>query len=189
MRITGCSGENDNQMEEATPHLTKYVEAFKEHLSHVDELAQVVLKGHLLIESALNNIIETIFFHPEHILERRFQCHQKLAICRALCLRKDKERTWDLIEAINTLRNDVAHDLEGKKRKGRMDRLRQIYVEEGYPTKLKDKEIDELTLVAYACAACSGFLGTFEHDIKALRGYMNALDNLLQSAGEAKSGS
>jgi hypothetical protein len=61
--------------------------------------------------------------------------------------------------------------------------LKAIYVEEGYPTALNGKDIEPHVLVAYACSACVGFLGTFEHDIKALRGYIDAL-----SKADGKSG-
>lgn len=161
------------------PKLNKYLDAFQKHLTEVDELSQIVLKGHLIIESALDNIIEIIFFHPEHILEKRFAFLQKVAVCRSLCLRRDRETTWDVIEAVNAVRNEVAHRLDRAKFKPKMDRLRELYRKEGYPAHVEGEDVSDQAIVLYACSGCTGFLGTFEHDIKALRTYIDELDLVL----------
>ena len=86
----------------------------------------MILSGHLIIETALNNIVSLIFFHPEHIEEGRFRFEQKVRMARAFALRKDRDNVWDLIFAINSLRNDIAHNLTGEKRRLRMERVRDL---------------------------------------------------------------
>lgn len=164
--------------------LNKYVEAFQKHLSEVDQLAQIVLKGHLIIESALENIIQAFFFHPAHILERRLPFHHKVAICRSLCLRKDQERTWELIEAINAVRNEIAHKLDGKILGPKVARVKELYLAEGYPAKVDGKDLSDDLIVLNGCSACVGFLGRFEEDVKALRGHINLLDAVLNGAAK-----
>lgn len=162
---------------------SKYRKAFEDHLRQVDGVALIVLKGHLIIESALDNIIGTFFFHAEHLLGRRLQFHHKMAICRALSLRKDKERTWDLIEAITVVRNEIAHHLAGEKLKGKLDTVRRLYVEEGYE-KLDGKRLDDELMLANACAGCVGFLSELEKDLTALREHINTLDTVLRGMEE-----
>jgi hypothetical protein len=49
------------------PDLAKYAKLFDKHMSKVDELTLAVLKGHLIIEGALDDILATIFFYPGHV--------------------------------------------------------------------------------------------------------------------------
>jgi hypothetical protein len=46
-----------------TAHLDKYGKEFEKHMNEVDGLALIVLKGHLIIEGILDNVIALIFFH------------------------------------------------------------------------------------------------------------------------------
>jgi hypothetical protein len=87
----------------------KYVQQFKNHLEGVDAFTLVVLKSHLIMESAIENIIRLIFFHPDIILDARMNFFQKVEIVRAYALRKDEMSIWKLMHAIADLRNEVAH--------------------------------------------------------------------------------
>jgi len=78
-------------------HLKKYVQLFEKEMAEVDPLQQVVLKGHLIIEAALDNIISIIFFHPQHVLNGRFTFLHKVQLARAYGLRKDTNTIWNLI--------------------------------------------------------------------------------------------
>lgn len=51
------------------PELTKVIERFQAEMAHVGEVVHVLLKGHLLIEEALNRILEQHVFHREHLSE------------------------------------------------------------------------------------------------------------------------
>lgn len=95
------------------------IERFQKEMSSVDELLHVLLKGHLLLEEALENILNLSVFHREHLDDARLSFAQKSQIARSFCLRKNKFGEWDLIAAINALRNDFAHNLNspGRDRK------------------------------------------------------------------------
>lgn len=90
----------------------------------------VALKSHLIMESAIDNIIRLIFFWPNIILDARINFFQKVEIVRAYSLREDEMSIWRLMHAIAELRNDVAHNLEPKRRQPRMDRVRRLYLSE-----------------------------------------------------------
>jgi len=53
-------------MEEASK---KIFAKLVEHLRYVDESALVILRGHLIIEETLSEIISTFVFHGEHLEE------------------------------------------------------------------------------------------------------------------------
>jgi hypothetical protein len=118
------------KMADVPPHMERYNAEFEKQLGQVDELQQYILKGHLIIESALDNIINLIFFHPEHIHDARFGFVHKVNMARAYGLRKHKASLWNLILSINAVRNEIAHQLAGEKRERKMAQLRRLYIAE-----------------------------------------------------------
>lgn len=158
-------------------YLEKHVYGFDAFMGAEDELMATILKGHLYIERMLDNIIALIFYHPEHIFENRFGFSQKFQIARAYALRKDKHTPWAVIAAINSLRNEIAHQSNEDGRKKRLERLRDVYRSDA-PAEVKEKLGDDCgaLLVRSACASCVGFLGIYEDDLEALRGTLDAMD-------------
>jgi hypothetical protein len=159
----------------------EFFEEFKKHITKVDELANVVLKSHLLVEQDLDEPIAVIFFHPDHVLNAGLNFDRKVQVVRAMSLRTDLVSVWDLLLALNSLRNQVAHrqtDPAGKKRK--MDRLRQICLAYVKPESRREHENDpDTTMVVFACAICSGFLRHFIDGYAELRKHINELDQKL----------
>jgi hypothetical protein len=86
----------------------KYVQQFKKHLEQIDPFTLVVLKSHLIMESAIDNVIRLIFFHPDIVLDARMNFFQKVEIVRAYALREDEMSIWKLMHAIAELRNEFA---------------------------------------------------------------------------------
>ncbi|WP_250493774.1 hypothetical protein [Caballeronia sp. GAWG1-1] len=84
---------------------------FVQEMNSVDDTVHVLLKGHLLIEEALSKTIDQFVFHREHLEEARLSFADKMNVSRALCLRKNQFGEWELIAAINALRNVVGHTL------------------------------------------------------------------------------
>ena len=155
----------------------RYMTAFADHMRQVDELAQVVLKGHLLIESALDNILTLITFNPQHLESARLSFHQKMNVARAICLRKDGYRIWEVIASVNALRNAIAHDLDGKSRVKKMEHLRQLYKLESEGAEKKDvRDMPDHYVALMACGMSVGYLAEFEADTKFLRAHIDELD-------------
>jgi hypothetical protein len=151
----------------------KYAQEFERHLSEVDDVALVVLKGHLIIESALDNIIDTIFFHPEYLRQGRLTFTEKLRIARSFTLDKDKIDVWDRIIEVNGLRNEIAHSLKGEKRHEKMARLRQNFLA-GTHSSIAEAYADapDGSILILACSECAGFLNQYEDDLKGLRRHL-----------------
>jgi hypothetical protein len=148
----------------------KYVKQFKNHLEQVDAFTLVALKSHLIMESAIDNIIRLIFFHPDIILNARMNFFQKIEIVRAYALREDEMSIWKLMHAIAELRNEVAHNLEPKKREPRMNKVRTLFFSE-VSAEIAEayKNAPDEMIVMTAAGLCTGFLGSHERDITGLR--------------------
>jgi hypothetical protein len=165
--------------------LERYAKLLQKEMGENDPLQQVVLKGHLVIEAALDNIIATVFFHPEYIFRARIGFAQKVALARAYGLRKSDNSMWTLILSVNETRNEVAHNLAGEKRYNKLGQLRRIFMSEVTDEMrarfekdgIKVDEADDQIIVALACYLCTGFLSSYEDDVIALRGFIDTLDH------------
>jgi hypothetical protein len=151
---------------------------FKESFEAVDPVVHVLLKGHLLLEELMGEIIEQHLFHPKHLSDARLTFSQKISLCRSLCLRKNDLGEWALISVVNTLRNDLAHRLQSEVRAKKIEKVRNLYFQEAAENPEIDnhkKEQDQVVL-AYACVHCGGFLGSFLEDAKRLRALLHRID-------------
>jgi len=161
-----------------SPELSESIQRFQQEMEHVDDVIHVLLKGHLLLEGALARIFEQHVFHSEHLSQIRLSFHQKMVLARTLCLRKDRLGEWDLLAAINTLRNELAHKLNSPERDRKLSRVRDLYFREaaGYEGIDEIKKQPDAVIVLYSCAHCAGFLSSFEADSKSFRKIIHTID-------------
>jgi len=166
-------------------HLDKYAQLFHDKMSQTDPLLQAILVGHLIIETALDNILAVVFFHPEHVFrEAKLSFAQKVHVVRAYGLRKDDNSMWNMILTVNTLRNELAHNLEGEKKDARLQKLRDLFVAEATDEMRRSLEKDGKSLeempnpviAVLSCSLCTGFLSSYEEDVTSLRGILDAID-------------
>lgn len=99
-------------MESAEQDPRRHVFRFDEHMADVDDLALIVLKGHLLIEEMLLELAALLVAHPDHLTRANLGFHKLACIDRALAKGEAGNKCWDLILGINSLRNQLAHKLE-----------------------------------------------------------------------------
>ena len=166
-------------MVKTPPHLDKYRKLFEDHMATIDRLQVIVLNGHLIVESALDNIIALMLFHPEHIQKARLEFSQKVQLARGYALRKNENGIWALILSIGEVRNEVAHNLTEARQNKKMAQLRRLYFREAPEREEMYKDAPDEEIAYYACGMCAGFLGTFEHDSKSLRRMIDGLDAVL----------
>jgi len=160
------------------------IKDIQEHLSQVDEVALIVLKGHLLIEESLGRIISNFVFHEDKIDSARLSFYQKVWIGRSMSLREQDNSMWDLIVAINALRNDLAHSLNSPKRQNKIDRVLSLYEAETVDMEDGPKlsEFDEAHIkIAFAISLCTGFLSTFEAEVERFKAVVGTLDRLMNT--------
>ncbi|EJK99924.1 hypothetical protein [Pseudomonas chlororaphis] len=102
---------------------------FDAHLPSLDDPTLIVLKGHLLAEEILENLIRAKCRLPEALdgIEIGFFLKTKLA--RALIGNSHPnglilpESVWGMLDALNSLRNELAHALEPKKLEAKIQRF------------------------------------------------------------------
>lgn len=169
------------------PEFLRALERFTEEMSRIDEVAHVLLKGHLILEEQLVSIIEQYAFQRDHVQEARLSFTQKLAVARSFCLRKNTHGEWELIGALNALRNDIAHNLNSTKRASKLARVKELYFKEAaeYPKIEEVKKASDAEIVFHACAHCSGYLSSFADDSKAFRRVIYKLDREMNPSAPA----
>lgn len=92
-------------------------------LQERDPLLDTVLRGHLLIEEVLDDLVTAYAFHPQYVSDLRLTFYHKLNVARAFNARHVDEPIWKAIGALNTLRNDLAHRLTSAEREERVRRF------------------------------------------------------------------
>jgi hypothetical protein len=123
-------------------------------------------------------VIEQHVFHRENITEAKLSFSQKIQVARSLCLRKNNLGEWNLISAINGLRNDLAHRLNSPDREKKLERVKVLYIQEaaGFGRIEAIKALKDHEIVFSACAHCAGFLATCAADLRHLRCIIHAMD-------------
>lgn len=85
------------------------------HLPMTDDIIVIVLKGHLIIEEILNEILKSHCHNYSSICEANLTFYQKAHVAKALISGFD-EISFPAIFLLNRLRNDLAHNLDSEKR-------------------------------------------------------------------------
>ncbi|QQX81574.1 hypothetical protein JK628_06855 [Shewanella sp. KX20019] len=76
-----------------------------------------LLKGHLLIEEFLSDLIKVKLsdYNPLGLkVEKRMMFNQKLNLCWALTRKELPDSIWIALKKLNSIRNDMAHEVEPK---------------------------------------------------------------------------
>jgi hypothetical protein len=102
-------------------------ERFFRLLPDIDDTTLVVLKGHLLIEEHLNDILYDACALPQYVDKTRLTFYQKIMLTRGLIGQNiqgnETEDPWKSLEVLNSLRNQLAHKLEPSDLDDQIDRF------------------------------------------------------------------
>jgi len=94
-----------------------FIQKVVEHLAEIDALAQVVIKCHLLLEDRFNAILRHSIYNPEVLDKFSLTFAQKLHLVRGFAVSERGPGIWELLAAMNALRNALAHSLDAAQRK------------------------------------------------------------------------
>ena len=166
--------------DEGRKQLEAELGTYVQQLREIDEIAQIILKGHLAVERQLEHIIRHILLHPNYVLEGHFGFERKVQIVRSYSLNAHDHRDWAFLGILNELRNEIAHREPGETRKQKIDKARKAFLERVFPEARKkfENSTDE-TIALAICMTCGGFLDHIQEDIESLRG---AIDDMLERA-------
>jgi hypothetical protein len=110
-----------------------------------DDVTLIVLKGHLLVEEMLVQLAEIVLPHPQYLSDAKLMFHKLACVVRAAVPQRSDDVAWELIFSLNSIRNDLAHNLESSQRQTRLDRLFEIDVQvQPTPGMIWDKSEDNL---------------------------------------------
>jgi len=163
------------------PLAQQYIGKFKEHLSQVDESVLVILKGHLIIEELLDEILSRGVFHAQFVETASLRFAQKINLARSLSLREQDNEMWNVIVAVNALRNEMAHSLGSEKRKKKTQALLSLCIAYSKDSGLfeNNKEQPEHVLLFWGCAFAFGFLTGLNEELKRFRSIVSTLDAVM----------
>jgi hypothetical protein len=86
-----------------------------------NDVALVVLKGHLLLEESINRLLAGLLRKPEAIEGANLRFHQKLCLIQALLAPTPRHgiisSLMEAAEKLNTLRNRLAHHFDDRNTK------------------------------------------------------------------------
>jgi hypothetical protein len=162
-------------MTEEWDNSDEFINSYRAHLTEIDEIAQVILKGHLDVEMHLDDALRTICFHPEHLEENRLSFAQKVNVVRAYALNRSDRMEWNVIRKLNEVRNQIAHRGQEGRRTEKITELRNFLASWGAPNFGQNvQRVDEKEVVILAAVVCGGFLITTEDQITEMRGFIES---------------
>lgn len=107
MKITTEESTNTEELRK------KIAESTSHHISKIEEEDLLILKGHLLVESALRDYCKSKTVNHSAFDKAKLSFTQLLHLTQALNGELDKEK-WALLKNLNTLRNQIAHQLDSQ---------------------------------------------------------------------------
>jgi len=160
---------------------------YLEELRYVDDVAQIVLKGHLVMEELMSEAIGRFVLHESLIEEAKLQFHQKLALCRSMSVSDQNNKMWNLIGKLNSFRNHLAHSLNDDVRKQKLQSVRSVYEQEFGKKELAaiDEMNEDAALCMLAISGALGFLHSFLAEVKRFEAIVDGL-NQAMNLHEAK---
>jgi hypothetical protein len=168
---------------------------FTEELREVDDVAQIVLKGHLVMESLMTEAIESFLLHGEFVEAARLQVHQKIALCRAISTSDQSNTMWALVSSVNALRNALSHSLDPKRRSKALQNLRNVYEQEfkdmpnstkGIPKGIEKEVQPDTALCLYAISGVLGYLHAHLEEVRRLKAIVVELDLAMNKGALSK---
>lgn len=163
-----------------TMELSDLQAKFMDEIRYVDDLAQIVLKGHLVIEDLLNKALGSFFIHGDLIDNARLQFHQKLELCKAISVSEHQNNVWNLVKKINVLRNALSHSLDSERREKALQGLKAVYDQEFGQSSRKFEGMDEETaLCITSITGVLGFLHSFLSEVERFETLVKSLDGMM----------
>ena len=101
------------QFEQMPGEERESIDYFYRHMPGAEsDVTLIVLKGHLLIEQKIREFVSERMLSPAALDDARLTSHQVICLAEALTLPNDEPRLlWSILRKLNTLRNQLAHNL------------------------------------------------------------------------------
>lgn len=144
------------------PKLEQAREQMRARVQRYDEMMLTVFKNHLGCEQFLNDLLS--------VSSRRWKgrmCGGKIDIAKGLHLSEIEAPVWEVLDAGNKLRNQIAHSPDDGKIAAKMASLRKAYLAALTPEQAKASEnLNDTQIVALAFGLCGGYLVVATNRVK-----------------------
>ncbi|MHC6157516.1 hypothetical protein ACVSQB_37835 [Bradyrhizobium elkanii] len=146
------------------PEFKKRVEEVRERYRNQNALTLSVLRNHLEAEQIMNDYISANGVSKRKL--RRMKFSDKMEKCKLFAKGEEDEPWWGILNAANSLRNTIAHNLDADKIDRRLADLKAKYLATMTPENAAAIENEPDDYIAMmACSTCGGFIATLESRI------------------------
>ena len=161
--------------------LKEIQDKFMGEIAYVDDLSQIVLKGHLVMEELMTEAIGRFILHGNILPEVKLQFHQKLNLCRSMSVSDQDNPMWSLIIKINSLRNHLSHSLNNDDRSKRVQSLKSNFEQQfgKEPLAAIEKMDEDSAVCMLAINGCLGYLHSFLSEVKRFETMVNTLNTAM----------
>lgn len=88
---------------------------FLQEMANVKDEHLHIMRGHLLIEKKLRELLNDKVVKPDALSDARLTFTQVLCIVEALYWKENSDWLWQQIRKLNNIRNSLSHQLDPKK--------------------------------------------------------------------------
>jgi len=106
--------------EKLSPGSEVVIQMFNKHMPRSKDITMIILKGHLLVEQALTDILDTELPYSKALDDAKMSFSNRLAVVKSI-YGTDTSFPYGLIENLNSLRNQLVHNLEPKDMESKLD--------------------------------------------------------------------
>jgi hypothetical protein len=97
------------------PEFQQRVAAVRERGENMDDLTLSILRNHLEAEQIMNDYITANGVSKRKL--RRMKFSDKMEKCKVFAKGEEDEPWWDILNSANSLRNTIAHNLDGRSKR------------------------------------------------------------------------
>jgi hypothetical protein len=133
---------------DSTPESRKTLSRFLKHMPRSKDSTLIILKGHLLIEQEINDILDSHLPNSKYIYDANTSFRDRFAIIKAI-YGQDKSFPYEQIDKLNSLRNRLVHNLEPKDLENKIDDFLNKSLAM-FPDRLRKLSIDQRLKFALA---------------------------------------
>jgi hypothetical protein len=99
---------------------------YKKHFPPGDDVTLIILKGHLLIEDYMYQLLAEHFERPMCLKQANLSFSKLKWVTEGLCYKSFDRWLWNAIGVVNQIRNALAHELEPRGHVEQLNKLFQI---------------------------------------------------------------
>ena len=143
----------------------KYYKYISTHLPRVKDPTLIILRGHLLVEELLNEVLKSWLKDPSVLPDTRLTFHQKLKLAQGIILGRKDGFTWKPLELLNQLRNKISHRLNPHDLELKIDEFLKCVYPEDYskiPSDIYSKSKAMRKAIIFHCGYILGMIDSLE---------------------------